>query len=117
MRGCGPEPNNPENNCCKAVRRLARRVCPTLAASVQDTLAKEQFLAGIASRPVRLDARRSAPNSLNEALMLALQAQAIFATEDCQLENSSPEVCGVTDNAPDDTVAALQLILVRLVNL
>ena len=117
MRGCGPEPNNPENNCCEAVRRLARRAYPTLAANVQDALAKEQFLAGIANRLFRLDARRRAPNLLNEALMQALQAQAIFATEDHQLEDSSPVVCGVTDKASDDTAAALQLILGRLVNL
>ena len=49
--------------------------------------------------------------------MQALQAQAIFATEDRQLEDSSPVVCGVTDKASDDTAAALQLILGRLVNL
>ena len=115
MRGCGPEPNNPENNCCEAVRRLARRVYPTLAANIQDALAKE-FSTGIASRPIRLDAR-SAPNSLNEALIQALQAQAIFATEDRQLEDSYPVVCGVTDKASDDTAAAVQLILGRLVNL
>ena len=105
------------NNCCEAVRRLARRAYPTLAANVQDALAKEQLLAGIASCPVQLDARRSAPNSLNKALMQALQAQAIFATEDRQLENSSPVICGVTDKASDDTAAALQLILGRPVNL
>ena len=117
MQGCGPEPNNPENKCCEAVRRLARRAFPTLAANVQDVLAKEQFLAGIVSRPVQLDARRSAPNSLNEALMQALQSQAIFATEDRQLEDSSPVLCGVTDKPSNDTSAALQLILGRLVNL
>ena len=116
MRVCGPEPNDPENNCCEAVRRLARRAYPTLAANVQDALAKEQFLAGITSCPVQLDARRSAPNSLNEALMQALQAQAIIATEDRQLEDSSLIICGVTDKASDDTAAALQLILGRRVN-
>ena len=108
MRGCGPEPNNPENKCCKAVRRLARRAYPALAANIQDALAKEQFLAGIASHPVRMDARRSAPNSLNEALMQALQAQAIFATEDRQLEDSSPVVCDVMDKASNDTAASLR---------
>ena len=117
MQGCRPEPNNPENKCWEAVRTLARRAYPTLAANVPDVLAKEQFLAGIASRPVRLDARGSAPNSLNEALMQALQSQAIFDTEDRQLEDSSPVVCDVTDKASDDTAAALQLILGRLVSL
>ena len=101
---------------CEAVKRLARRVYPMLPANVQDALAKEQFLAGIASRPVRLDTRRRAPNSSNEALMQALQAQAIFATEDRQLEDSSPEVRGVTNKASHNTAAALQLILGRLAN-
>ena len=49
--------------------------------------------------------------------MQALQAQANFATEDGQLEDSSPVVCGVTNKASNDTVAALQLILGRLANL
>ena len=73
--------NGPLSEYSEAVRKLTRLVYPPLAQNVLDTLAKDQFLAGIMDRNIQLDARRGAPATLDEALTHALQAQAIFATE------------------------------------
>ena len=78
-----------------------------LAANVEDPLAKEQLLAGIAN-PRSTGRQNKCSLSFNEALMQPLQAQANVATDDRQLENSSPVACGVSDNVSDDTAAALK---------
>ena len=102
--------NEPLSEYCEAVRKLTRLAYPTLAQNVLDTLAKDHFLSGIMDRNIRLDARRGAPATLDEALTHALQAQAIFATE-LQPEPIVP-VCAVA--AQQDLSAVLSQVLDRL---
>ena len=72
-------------------------------------------MAGLADKNVRLEARRAAPATLDAALMHALQAQAIFATEQAQ-DNPTVPVCAVT-SAESDVTSALTVVLDRLTKL
>ena len=62
----------------EVIRKLTRLAYPTLTPPVLDTLAKDQFISGIYDRNIRLEARRGTPATLDAALILALQAQAII---------------------------------------
>ena len=56
-------------------RRLSRRAYPTVAGAVQDTMARDTFVAGLDSRDLRLYVRGTDPPTLDDALRRAVHFQ------------------------------------------
>ena len=79
----------------EVLHKLARQAYPTLQPDVQDMLAKDQFVAGLDSREVRFEVRKSDPDTLDAALQQAFHVQAIQLTEQSPAEEPLPTVCAV----------------------
>jgi len=109
-------PDESLSNYCEAIRRLSRLAYPTLPGNVQDVLAKDRFLAGLHSKEIRLEVRRAAPATLNDALTHSLQAFAIFATERTATSDAAPDglVCAASAAPSADLSGVLSHILERL---
>eukprot|EP00117_Sycon_ciliatum_P020575 scpid61627/ scgid18287/ len=81
LQGRRQRPGEPLSDYCEAIRRLARYSYPTLQPAVQDTLGKDQFIAGLDSRDLRVQVRTVNPATLDDALQRALHMQTILQTD------------------------------------
>ena len=90
----------------EVVRRLSRRAYPTVAGAVQDTLARDTFVAGLDSRDLRLHVRGTDPPTLDDALRRAMHFQCILEA-DQQQQAASPVICAVQSQPSDPTLNAL----------
>ena len=64
-----------------AVRTLASRAFPKMAVDQRDLLARDQFIDGLTEYSFRLRVRRSKPTSLDDAIGVALEFEAIDTAE------------------------------------
>eukprot|EP00117_Sycon_ciliatum_P033015 scpid90752/ scgid25493/ len=101
---------------CEAVRHAAVLAYPHMPGQDRDTLAKDQFMAGLDSRAVRIRVRELAPDTLDAALQSALHQQAILHAETLESPGNPPPVCGVNSSHPelDDVTTEIQTITSRL---
>ena len=101
---------------CEQVRAAVAQSYPNMAAADRDVLAKDQFLAGLDSRSIRVRVRELAPNTLDAALLAALHQHSILQAE--EQETPSLPVCGVAQESQLEAVTkALEAISVRLTRL
>ena len=64
-----------------AIRSLAARVFPKMSVDQRDILARDQFIDGLAEDEFRLRVRRSKPSSLDDAIRVSLEFEAIDAVQ------------------------------------
>ena len=64
-----------------AVRTLASHAFPKMAVDQRDLLARDQFIDGLTEDSFRLWVRRSKPTSLDDAIRVALEFEAIDTAE------------------------------------
>ena len=106
-------PDESLSDFCEGIRKLARLAYPALQADVQDVLAKDQFIAGLTRRDIRLKVRRATPATIDAALTHALQAHAILETEMCVSPQPAEEAIVCATSTPDVSVI-LRSIMNRL---
>ena len=63
------------------MRRLVSKAYPEVAADLQDSLAKDQFIDALGDQEIRIKMRESGPKTLDEAVSRALQIEAMYEAE------------------------------------
>ena len=64
-----------------SLRRLVKKAYPEAVESLQDSLAKDQFIDALEDREIRMKVRESGPKALDEAVSRALQLEAMLEAE------------------------------------
>lgn len=73
----------------QTIRRLAHLAYPTAPNDVRETLAKEQFIDALVDADMRLRIKQARPQSLNDAIRLAVELEAFIKSDFGRIEQKS----------------------------
>ena len=85
----------------QTIRRLTHLAYPTAPIDVRETLAKEQFIDALVDADMRLRIKQARPQTLNDAIRLAVELEAFIRSDTKRVEQMSHLRVANSNDSPD----------------